>query len=171
MGAVQLNINGMNENMSSGCIPQFNSTESINPIRMPMPHSTSSNCDLSTPIYNQNLYGGQTSGTSTTIQNPFDCDPNTIRSISSIRNPLSTFTPTYQSQSGYMSAAPIQTFMNPINLTNPIQPTHATSTTQQQTISYNQTSFFLPISTSNSMNTTYFNANDQNSRANYDFTL
>lgn len=158
MGPVQIS---MNENISMHPT-QYNSTESINPMRVPQ-----NNCDLSTSIFNPNLYGGQTSGTSTTIQNPFDCDPNTIRSISSIRNPLSTFGPTYQSQNGYMSTGPMQTFGA---VMNPIQAAHS-STQQQQTISYNQTSFFLPIQGNNSINAAYFNSNDQNSRVNYDFTL
>lgn len=152
MGPVQLN---MNENISMHPT-QYNSTESINPMRVPQ-----NNCDLSASIFNANFYGGQTSGTSTTI------DPNTIRSISSIRNPLSTFTPTYQSQNGYMSTGPMQTFGA---VMNPIQAAHS-STQQQQTISYNQTSFFLPIQGSNSINTAYFNSNDQNSRVNYDFNV
>lgn len=160
MGGVQMNLN---ENI--GMHPsQFNTTETMNAIHPMNSMRTTliqpNNCDVSTSIFNQNIYGGQSSGTSTTtIQNPFDCDISTINSnLRSIRNPLSTFAPSYQSQNGYMSTNPMQTFNA---MMNPIQSTHTTQTTQQQTISYNQTSFFLPIQTTNSINATYFNTNDQ----------
>lgn len=155
MGAVQISINE-NIGMHSS---QFNLTESMNPMRIMQPN----NCDASTSIFNQNLYGGQSNGTSTMVQNPFECDINAINSnVRSMRNPLSTFAPTYQTQNGYMSTNPMQfgTMMNPI------QTTHPTQTSQQQTISYNQTNFYLPIQTTSSINAaTYydnFNASDQN---------
>ncbi|XP_055322496.1 uncharacterized protein LOC129578249 isoform X2 [Sitodiplosis mosellana] len=160
MGAVQL---GMNENM--GMHPsQYNAPETMNPMRTNLMQPN--NCDAATSIFNQNLYAGQSSGSSTTVQNPFDCDISTINTnLRSIRNPLSTFAPSYQAQNGYVSTNPMDNaMMNSYNaMMNSIQTAHTTQSTQQQTISYNQTSFFLPIQTTNSINATaYFNTNDQN---------
>ncbi|XP_031617974.1 uncharacterized protein LOC116337504 [Contarinia nasturtii] len=141
----------VNENMFNQT-PQFNPTEAIavNQIRTMQPN----NCDPSTSIFNQNLYMAQSSRTPTTIPNPLDYDINTINTINtnfrSIRHPLS--------QSAYMSTNPMQTFGSMIA---PIQPAHATQTPQQQHFTYSQTNFFLPIQTTNSINTTYFNPNDQ----------
>lgn len=165
MGTVPLN---MNENMSvhsSHLVPP-DTMNSMNSMRTSLGSNLmqSNNCDASTSIFNTNLYGGQSSGTTTTVQNPFDCDINTINSnIRTIRNPLSPFAPSYQAQNSYMSANAMSfsTMMNPMNPMNPIQSVHSTQTTQQQTINYNQTSFFLPIQTTNSINATYFNTNDQ----------
>lgn len=162
----------MNENI--GMHPmQYNPPETMNPMRTNLGSTNliqPNNCDASTSIFNQNLYTGQSSGTSTTttttVQNPFDCDINTINSnLRSIRNPLSTFTPAYQAQNSFMNANAVQAYANA--LINPIhQPAHSTQTTQQQTIqtynqTYNQTtSFFQPIQT-NFINAAYFNTNDQ----------
>lgn len=155
MGAVQLS---MSENIGMPMYPpQFSSVEAThtNAIRIQQ-----TNCDASTSIFSQS--SGQTSATSTTVQNPFECDINAMSSsLRTIRNPLATFTPTYQSQNGYMGTNPMQSFST---IMNPIQPPHAHTgqTSQQQTIAYNQTGFFLPIQATNSINTAYFNPNDQN---------
>lgn len=147
----------LNENMGMHP-PQFNPIDSINSMRM-QSNMQPNNCDTTTSIFNPNLYAGQSSNSSTTIQNPFECDINPITaSLRSIRNPLSTFTQSYQSQNGYMSANPMQAYST---MMNPIQSTHTTQTAQHQTISYNQTSFFLPIQATSSINATYYNANDQ----------
>lgn len=154
MGAVQLS---MSENMG---MPMYHSTE-------PTSHLSSMrlqpNCDASTSLFTPNLSNSQATVPSITVQNPFEYDINGINSgIRSIRNPLSTFTPSYQSQNGYMNMC--QTFSSMIN---PIQTPHATQTSQQQpqnqaSYTYNQTSFFVPIQTTNNINTTYFSNNDQN---------
>lgn len=149
-------IINMNENM--GMYPQqYNPVDAMNPMRIQQ-----NNCDTSTSIFNhQNVYASQSSGSSSTIvQNPFDCDTSQINAnLRSIRNPLSTFTQSYQSQNSYMSTNPMQAYST---MMNPIQSAHSTQTGQHQTISYNQTSFFLPIQATSSINATYYNPNDQN---------
>lgn len=153
MGAVQLS---MSENIGMPMYPpQYNPVDAThtNTIRIQNP-----NCDASTSYFSQNSV--QTTGTSTTVQNPFECDFNTIgSSLRTMRNPLTTFTPTYQSQNGYMGTNPMQSFST---MMNPIQPAHSTQTSQQQSIAYNQTGFFLPIQATNSISTAYFNTSDQN---------
>lgn len=157
MGAVQLS---MSENMGMPMYPpQFGSVEATqtNSIRIQQ-----TNCDASTSIFSQN--SGQTTSSSTsttTVQNPFECDIHAIgSSIRTIRNPLATFTPAYQPQNGhgYMSTNPMQSFST---MMNPIQAAHSAQTSQQQSIAYNQAGFFLPIQATNSIGTAYFNASDQ----------
>lgn len=155
MGAVQLA--SMSENMGLPVYHPAEPTTHLNSMRL-------QNCDASASLFSPNLSSGQSSGASTTVQNPFECDINTINSsIRSMRNPLSTFTPSYQSQNGYMSTNHIgQTFSA---MMNPIHSGHATQTSQQQnqtSYTYNQTSFFVPIQATNTINTTYFSTNDQN---------
>lgn len=150
MGAVQLS---MSENMG---MPVYHSepTAHLSSMRL------QPNCDASTSLFSPNLSNSQATVSSTTVQNPFECDINTINSsIRSIRNPLSTFTPGYQSQNGYMSGQAFSAMMNPI------QTAHSTQTSQQQnqaSYTYNQTSFFVPIQTTNTLNATHFSTNDFN---------
>lgn len=155
MGAVQLS---MSENMGMPIWHSPEPTTHLSTMRLQQ------NCDASTSLFSPNLSSGQSSGASTTVQNPFECDINATNSgIRSIRNPLSTFTPGYQSQNAYLSANHIgQTFSA---MMNPIQTAHATQTSQQQnqtSYTYNQTSFFVPIQATNAINATYFSTNDQN---------
>lgn len=177
MDTVQLN---MSENISMLNPTMFHPTEppSSHLSSMRIPQS----CDLSTPIFSSSLNDIQTTtGPSSTTTNPFECEHGTIASAAVaalnrpiLRNPLSTFTQSYQSQNGHMMSQYGQTFGAMINPS--MQSVHATQTVSQQqqqqqhqhqqqqhqqNITYNQTNFFLPIQTTNAINTAYFSANDQ----------
>lgn len=198
MGTVQIN---MSENMGMPTIyhPTEPPSAHLSTMRIPQSCDPSTSTIFSPSLNNIQTVTGPTSTnavattTTTTVQNPFECDLTSATAAAAAaainsnmrsmhhRNPLSTFTPSYQShQNGHFLSQYGQTLSA---MMNPMQSIHATQTASQlqqhhhhqqqqqhqqqqhqqhqQNITYNQTNFFLPIQTTNTINAAYFNANDQ----------